>query len=81
MGDMRGSMTGMMKNMEAVKMTGDADRDFASMMKMHHQGAIDMAQMELKSGKDAKMRSMAKKIIIAQQKEIKEIDQWLGKPK
>ena len=81
MGDMRGSMTGMMKNMEAVKMTGDADRDFASMMKMHHQGAIDMAQVELKSGKDAKMRSMAKKIIIAQQKEIKEIDQWLGKPK
>ena len=79
--DMRGSMTGMMKNMEAVKMTGDADRDFASMMKMHHQGAIDMAQVELKSGKDAKMRSMAKKIIIAQQKEIKEIDQWLGKPK
>ena len=80
-GDMRGSMTGMMKNMDSMKMTGDTDRDFATMMKIHHQGAIDMAQMELKSGKDAKMRAMAKRIIEAQQKEIKEFDQWLGKRK
>lgn len=80
-GDMRGSMMGMTKNMESMKMTGDTDRDFATMMKMHHQGAIDMAQMEVQSGKDAKMRAMAKRIIKAQQKEIKEFDQWLGKPK
>ena len=80
-GDMRGSMMGMMKNMESMKMTGDTDRDFATMMKMHHQGAIDMAQMELRSGNDAKMRAMAKGIIKAQQKEIKEFDQWLGKRK
>ena len=80
-GDMRGSMMGMMKNMESMKMTGDTDRDFAAMMKMHHQGAIDMAQMELKSGKDVKMRAMAKRIIDAQQKEIKEFDQWLGRLK
>lgn len=80
-GDMHGSMMGMMKNMESMKMSGDTDRDFATMMKVHHQGAIDMAQMELQSGKDAKMRAMAKRIIKAQQKEIKEFDQWLGKPK
>lgn len=77
-GGMRDSMTGMTKNMESMKMTGDTDRDFAMMMKVHHQGAIDMAQMELKSGKDAKMRAMAKRIIEAQQKEIKEFNQWLG---
>lgn len=80
-GDMRGSMMGMTKNMESMKMSGDTDRDFATMMKIHHQGAIDMAQMELQSGKDAKMRAIAKRIIKAQQKEIKEFDQWLGKPK
>lgn len=79
--DMRASMMGMMKNMESMQTTGDTDRDFASMMKMHHQGAIDMAQLELKSGKDAKMRTMAKRIIDAQQKEIKEFDQWLDKRK
>ena len=80
-GDMQGHMKGMMKHMESMKMTGDTDLDFATMMKMHHQGAIDMAQMELQSGKDAKMRAMAKGIIKAQQKEIKEFDQWLAKRK
>jgi len=80
-GDMHGSMMGMMKNMESMKMSGDTDRDFATMMKIHHQGAIDMARMELQSGKDAKMRAMAKRIIEAQQKEIKEFDRWLGKRK
>ena len=80
-GDMHGSMMGMMKSMESMKTTGDPDRDFAMMMKMHHQGAIDMAQMELKSGKDASLKAMAKKIIAAQQKEIKEFDQWLAKHK
>jgi uncharacterized protein (DUF305 family) len=80
-GDMRGSMTGMMKGMESMQMSGDTDRDFATMMKMHHQGAIDMAQMELQSGKDPTMRSMAKRIIAAQNKEIKEFDQWLAKSK
>jgi uncharacterized protein (DUF305 family) len=80
-GGMHESMTGMMKNMESMKMTGDMDRDFAMMMKVHHQGAIDMAEMELKSGKDAKMRAMAKRIIDAQKKEIKEFDQWLAKRK
>src|SRR3990172_4761737 len=70
-GDMHGSMTGMTKNMESMKMSEDTDRDFATMMKIHHQGAIDMARMELQSGKDRKMRAMAKRIIEAQQKEIK----------
>ena len=78
---MRGSMMGMMKNMDSVKTTGDSDRDFATLMKMHHRGAIDMAQMELQSGKDAKMRAMARRIIEAQQKEIKQFDQWLAKRK
>jgi uncharacterized protein (DUF305 family) len=80
-GDMRGSMMGMTKGMESMQTTGDTDRDFATLMKMHHQGAIDMSQMELQSGKDPKMRAMAKRIIEAQNKEIKEFDQWLAKHK
>ena len=80
-GDMRGSMTGMMKSMESMQTTGDTDRDFAMMMKIHHQGAIDMSEVELKSGKDPKMRAMAKGIIEAQKKEIKEFEQWLAKHK
>ena len=80
-GDMRSSMMGMMKSMDAMKTTGDTDRDFALMMKVHHQGAIDMAQFELEHGKDPEMRAMAKQIIKAQQKEIADIDRWVGKRK
>ena len=76
--EMRRSMMQSMKGMESIPMSGDTDREFAEMMKIHHQGAIDMARIELKDGKDAKLRAMAKQIIAAQQKEIKEFDQWLS---
>ena len=79
--DMHKSMMKGMKDMESMPMTGNADRDFAMMMKMHHQGAVEMANVELQQGKDAKLRSMAKNIIASQKKEIKEFDEWLAKHK
>ena len=79
--DMHKSMMKGMKEMDAMKSSGDTDHDFAMMMKKHHESALDMAQVELQHGKDAKMRSMAKGIIASQKKEIKEFDQWLAKHK
>ena len=79
--EMHHSMMKGMKDMESMKPSGDADRDFAAMMKMHHQMALDMAEVELKNGKDANMRTMAKNIISAQKKEIKQFDEWLAKHK
>lgn len=79
--DMRQSMMNGMKDMEAMKVTGDTDFDFAMMMKKHHQSALDMANVELRLGKDPKIRNMAKGIIASQTKEIKEFDQWLSKHK
>ena len=78
---MHKSMMKGMKDMEAMKSSGNVDHDFAMMMKKHHESALDMAQVELQHGKDAKMRSMAKNIIASQKKEIKEFDQWLAKQK
>lgn len=79
--DMHKSMMKGMKDMEAMRASGDTDHDFAMMMKMHHQSALDMANVQLRDGKDSKMRSMAKGIIKSQEKEIKEFDQWLAKHK
>ncbi len=64
------SMTGMMSKMEAMTMTGDFDLDFANMMMMHHQGAIDMSEMEIAKGTDAQIKAMAQNIITAQKTEI-----------
>lgn len=66
-------MDSMMQKMHTMKMSGDVDRDFAEMMILHHQGAIDMAKAELAGGTDSAIRGMAKGIISAQQGEIAEM--------
>jgi len=50
--------------------TGDADRDFATMMIPHHQGAVEMAEAELRFGRDPVLRRLAQGIIIEQRQEI-----------
>src|SRR5258708_29692647 len=63
------AMTKMMDGM-AGKPSGDIDRDFAAMMIPHHQGAIDMAQAELRHGNDEQLGRTAPGIIVDQMKEI-----------
>ena len=65
----------MMKGME-VRPSGDADRDFVAMMLPHHRGAVDMARVELRYGKDPALRKMARDIIGAQESEIGAMQAW-----
>lgn len=74
--DLMDAMTKMDRGMNAAKPTGNADQDFVAMMIPHHQGAIDMAEAELKYGKDPTLRRLARNIISAQQKEIKQMRGW-----
>jgi uncharacterized protein (DUF305 family) len=67
------------KHMDAMKMTGDPDHDFAMMMKMHHETGVAMAKIELRDGKDPAMRAMAEKIVASQEKDIREFSTWLAK--
>lgn len=60
-------------------LSGDPDKDFAMMMIPHHQGAIDMAKVELEHGDDPQLRAMAQAIIDAQEKESAEFKEWLQK--
>jgi len=63
------AMTKMMNDM-AARPTGDVDRDFVAMMNPHHQGAIDMAVIELRYGKNEQLRRIAQEIIVDQMQEI-----------
>ena len=78
--EMMAAMDRMNKAMMAPNtMTGDPDRDFVASMTPHHQGAIDMARLYLREGKDPAIRKMAQKIIVDQEREIRDFQRWQGK--
>jgi uncharacterized protein (DUF305 family) len=72
------AMDVMMKGMMA-RPTGKADLDFVQGMIPHHQGAIEMAKVELQFGKDDELKSLAENIIKAQEAEISTLKDWLAK--
>ena len=59
---------------------GDIDRDFMRMMIPHHQGAIDMALLQLKYGHDEKIKRLAQSIIVEQGQEIAYMRTLLNTP-
>jgi uncharacterized protein (DUF305 family) len=73
------AMSKMMVDMGTTP-SGDVDRDFVAMMVPHHQGAIDMAQAELRYGHNEQLRRMAQEIIVTQQQEIAAMRLAVGEP-
>src|ERR1700751_1338928 len=57
------AMSRMMADL-AVQPPGDVDKDFVAMMVPHHQGAIDMAQAELRYGHNARLKRIAQESIV-----------------
>jgi hypothetical protein len=72
-------MDKMMTDM-AVKPTGDVDHDFIAMMVPHHQGAIDMAEAELRYGSNPQLKTIAQEIIVDQMQEITLMRLAVGEP-
>ena len=73
------AMSKMMVDM-GITPSGDIDRDFVGMMVPHHQGAIDMAQAELRYGHNEQLKRMAQEIIVTQQAEIAAMHLAIGEP-
>ena len=71
------AMTKMMIDM-GIRPSGDVDTDFVGMMVPHHQGAVEMAQVELRYGRNEALRRMAQEIIVTQLQEITAMRLSLG---
>jgi uncharacterized protein (DUF305 family) len=75
------TMTDMMASMNAELKgkTGDAfDQAFLSEMIVHHQGAVEMAQLALTNAKHTEIKNLAVAIVSAQNKEIADMKSWLS---
>jgi uncharacterized protein (DUF305 family) len=73
------AMTKMMINM-GIRPSGDVDTDFVAMMVPHHQGAIEMAEAELRYGRNEQLKRLSQEIIVTQQQEIVAMRRALGEP-
>jgi hypothetical protein len=73
------AMHKMLRGMD-IRPSGEVDHDFAAMMNPHHQSAIDMAQAELRHGRNGQLRRIAQEIIVEQQQEITAVRFALGEP-
>jgi uncharacterized protein (DUF305 family) len=74
MGMMQEMMAGMMQNMMNA---GDPERAFLDGMSLHHDSAIDMAQLALFRSVHPELRTLAGNIILAQVKEVVRFQGWL----
>jgi uncharacterized protein (DUF305 family) len=73
------SMSDMMMSMNAELKgkTGDEfDKAFLAEMIVHHQGAVEMAELALDNAKHQEIKSLAAAIIAAQNKEIADMKAW-----
>lgn len=80
MGDMHQAMNTMMDSMHTYQPTGDADRDFAYLMRQHHKSAVEMAQAEISGGTDSSLVQLARTIVRDQQSEINLFNATLQRP-
>ncbi|AZI42946.1 DUF305 domain-containing protein [Deinococcus psychrotolerans] len=57
---------------------GQVDRWFLTEMLPHHRGAVEMSRVALKNSQSAEVKTLARQIIAAQNKEISQYQTWLG---
>jgi uncharacterized protein (DUF305 family) len=68
------SMNAGMEKMHSMKMSGNTDADFVSMMIEHHRQAIDMSRVAIERGSNADVKTKAREIIAVSEKDISDLE-------
>lgn len=61
-----------------MSLTGNIDKDFATLMSMHHDHGIDMINTELRYGKNAELKQLAGRMLKENESEKKVLDELKG---
>jgi uncharacterized protein (DUF305 family) len=61
----------------AAEVYNDADTEFAQMMIVHHEGAVEMAELAIEKAEGDEVRALAQRIAAAQGPEIETLTGWL----
>lgn len=72
-------MMDMEQSMMRLETADPFDREFADEMVTHHRGAILMAEALLRKGRDPELRKLAEEMIAAQQREVRELNDFRKK--
>jgi len=59
-----------MRQIDTIRLTGDPDYDFASLMQVHHNGGIELTNKQIANGTDTVLVNLANKIKNGQEKEM-----------
>jgi uncharacterized protein (DUF305 family) len=68
------SMNAGMEKMHSMKMSGNTDADYVSMMIEHHRQAIAMSRAAVEHGSNADVKSKAREIIAVSEKDINDLE-------
>jgi uncharacterized protein (DUF305 family) len=74
----KAALEAMHTNADKETLTGDADHDFAVIIKHHNQSTIAMAQSYLPLGQNPNLRALAEQMIVNSTNDTKAIEDWLA---
>ncbi len=75
---MKAPVYAMMDKVKAIRMTGDFDRDFANVMLLNHQEAVDISKMAASTAKDPEIKEMAQRMVADHESEIVELQKFVA---
>ena len=70
------AIEGTMQQITQQELNGDADHDYAHLLILHFQDAIEMANVEIEQGKNQDLKALAQMIVDENQRQISELENW-----
>lgn len=75
---LRSATEGTLNQLQSAGLNGDPDHDYAHLLILHHQDAVEMAEVQVQHGQNEELKALAQQIIDNNQQEISELETWVS---